>query len=68
MFGLAGILYSLISTTLAGSAIVVSLVLGYDTLVPLLIAAGIGFAAALPTSLIAAKLMRGNVSDDLKAG
>lgn len=54
MFGLAGILYSLISTTLAGSAIVVSLVLGYDTLVPLLIAAGIGFAAALPASLIVA--------------
>ncbi|KAA2312773.1 CTP synthetase [Puniceibacterium sp. HSS470] len=68
MFGLAGILYSLISTTLAGSAIVVSLVLGYDTLVPLLIAAGIGFAAAIPASLIVAKLMRGNVSDDLKAG
>ncbi|MEJ6388716.1 CTP synthetase [Gymnodinialimonas ulvae] len=64
MFGLAGILYSLISTTLAGSAIVVSLVLGYDTLVPLLIAAGIGFAAALPASLIVAKQMRGKVSDE----
>ncbi len=55
MFGLAGILYSLISTTLAGTAIVVSLVMGYDTLVPLLIAAGIGFVAALPASIIIAK-------------
>lgn len=59
MFSLASMLYSLIATTLAGSAIVVSLVLGYDTLVPLLIAAGIGFAAALPASLIVAKQMRG---------
>jgi hypothetical protein len=68
MFRLAGILYSLISTTLAGSAIVVSLVLGYDTLVPLLIAAGIGFVAALPASLIVAKQMRGSVSNEKKAG
>jgi hypothetical protein len=59
MFSLASMLYSLIATTLAGSAIVVSLVLGYDTLVPLLIAAGIGCAAALPASLIVAKQMRG---------
>lgn len=59
MFGLAGILYSLISTTLAGSAIVVSLVLGYDTLEPLLIAAGIGFVTAFPASVIVARRMRG---------
>jgi len=59
MFSLASMLYSLIATTLAGPVIVVSLILGYDTLVPLLIAAGIGFAAALPASLIIAKQMRG---------
>lgn len=59
MFSLASMLYSLIATTLTGSAIVVSLVLGYDTLIPLLIAAGIGFVAALPASLIIAKQMRG---------
>ena len=35
MLRLAGILYSLIGTTLAGSLVVVALVTGYDTLVPI---------------------------------
>ena len=68
MFDLAGILYSVISTTLAGSAIVVSLVMGYDTLGPMLVAAGIGFAAALPASVIVAKRMRGHASGKKKSG
>lgn len=59
MFSLASMLYSLISTTLAGTAIIISLVMGYDTLVPLLIAAAIGFVAALPASLFVAKQMQG---------
>ena len=67
MFGLAGLLYSLIGTKLAGSAIVVSLALGNDTLAPLLIAAGIGFATALPAALIVAKQIHGNAIDKMKA-
>ena len=59
MFGLAGILYSLVATTLAGSAIVVALVMGYDTLVPLVVAAGIGFVAALPASYVIARKLGG---------
>lgn len=52
MMRLAGILFSLIATTLAGSAVVVSLTLGYDTLQPILVAAALGGAAALPVTWI----------------
>lgn len=55
MLRLAGILYAFISTTLAGIAIVVALVMGFDTLVPILVAAAIGFVAALPASYLIAK-------------
>lgn len=57
MFKLASILYSLVGTTLAGSAVVISLVAGYDTLVPILVAAGVGFLVALPASIIVAKMI-----------
>lgn len=55
MMRLASILYSLISTTLAGSFIVVSLVAGYTTLNPILIAAALGFVLALPVSWLIAR-------------
>lgn len=55
MHRLAGILFSLISTTLAGTAIVVSLVMGYDTLQPIVIAAALGFVAAVPATWIVTK-------------
>ena len=42
MLRLAGILYSLIGTTLAGSLVVVALVTGYDTLVPIVTGAFVG--------------------------
>jgi putative flippase GtrA len=61
MYGLASVLYSLISTTLAGTAIVVSLVMGYDTWMPLLISAGIGFVAAVPASYIVAKMIKNQI-------
>jgi hypothetical protein len=47
---LARILYTLISTSLAGTFIVVALVAGWDTLNPILIAAAAGFVAALPVT------------------
>lgn len=51
------LIYSIAGASLAGTAIVVSLVMGFDTLRPILIAAALGFAAALPVSwLIARKI------------
>ena len=59
MLRLAMMLYSLIGTTLAGSAVVVALVIGQDTLRPILIAAALGFIAALPVAwAVAAQLYR----------
>ena len=52
MLRIALMLYSLIGTTLAGSAVVVALVAGPDGLNGILLAAGLGFAAAVPVSLL----------------
>ena len=53
------ILFSKISTTLMGVGMIVSLVMGYDTLNPLLIAIGIGFVVSIPASWIIAKQIAG---------
>lgn len=55
MTRLAGILFSLISTTLMGSAVVAALTMGKDTLTPILIAAAIGFVAAIPVTWVVSK-------------
>lgn len=55
MLRLASMLYSLIGTTLAGSAVVVALVIGQDTLKPIVAAAVIGFIAAVPVTWAVAK-------------
>ncbi|MCM2561588.1 CTP synthetase [Lutimaribacter sp. EGI FJ00015] len=55
MLRLASILYSLISTSLAGSFIVVALVTGYTTLMPIIYAAAAGFVLALPVSWAVSK-------------
>lgn len=55
MTRLTMILYSMIGTTLAGSAIVVALVTGNDTLQPILMAAAAGAVVALPVSWWVAK-------------
>ena len=54
MLRLASILYSIISTTLAGTAVIGVLVAGYDTLTPILLAAGAGAVIALPISWLVA--------------
>jgi predicted PurR-regulated permease PerM len=59
MFRLASILYSLISTSVAGSLIIAALVAGYDTLTPIVIAAAIGFVVSLPISWFVAKALYG---------
>ena len=55
MIRLATILYSLIATTLAGTAVVVVLTAGYGTLVPIVAAAAVGATLALPVSYLIAR-------------
>lgn len=55
MLRLASMLYSLIGTTLAGSAVVVALVIGQDTLKPIVAAAILGFVLALPVTYVVAR-------------
>lgn len=59
MIRLFGILYAIGGTTLAGSAIVVALTLGYDTLVPILASAGAGALMALPICWVVARRLVG---------
>lgn len=49
------ILHIFIGSTLAGSAVVAALTLGFDTLVPILVAAALGFVAAIPVSWLVAR-------------
>lgn len=53
------ILFSMISTTMMGVAMVAALTMGYDTLNPLLVAIGIGFVLSLPATWIIAKQIAG---------
>ncbi|PWR04137.1 hypothetical protein DKT77_02820 [Meridianimarinicoccus roseus] len=55
MLRLASLLYSLIGTTLAGSAIVVALVMGHDDLQGIVVAAALGAVAALPVAVAVAR-------------
>lgn len=48
------ILHIFVGSTLAGSAVIFSLTLGYDTLKPILAAACIGFFGAVPVSVYVA--------------
>ena len=59
MLRLGFILHLFIGSTLAGSAVVAALVMRQDTLLPILLAAGLGFVAAFPvTYLVTKKLYR----------
>jgi predicted PurR-regulated permease PerM len=53
------IIFSMASTTLMGTFIVAALVMGMDTLQPILIAAALGFVAAIPVSWIVARQIAG---------
>jgi predicted PurR-regulated permease PerM len=55
MTRLAGILFSIIATSLMGIGIIIALVTGNDTLRPILIAAAIGFVLAVPVTWIVTK-------------
>jgi hypothetical protein len=49
------VLFSMISTSLMGTAIVIALTMGMDTLTPILIAAGVGFVLAVPAGWLLAR-------------
>lgn len=49
------ILYSMIATALAGSAVIAVLSMGFDTLWPIVGAAAVGAAVALPVSWLVAR-------------
>lgn len=55
MLRLGFILHLFIGSTIAGSAVVAALVMGGDTLLPILLAAGIGFIAACPVTYVVTK-------------
>jgi hypothetical protein len=55
MIRLESILYSIIATTLSVSLIVAALTMGYDTLMPILIGAGVGTILAVPVSVVVAR-------------
>ncbi|WP_299356769.1 CTP synthetase [uncultured Shimia sp.] len=55
MLRLALILHLFIGSTIAGSAVVAALATGNDTPIPILIAALVGFFAAIPVSAAVAK-------------
>lgn len=49
------ILYAMIATAMAGSGVIAVLATGYDTLWPILIAAAIGAALAVPATWAVAR-------------
>ncbi len=60
MLRLASILYSIVGTSLAGSFIIVALVSGYGTLMPILGGAVIGAVLAIPVSYFVARAIISN--------
>ena len=57
MTRLSMLLFSIVSTTLMGVFIVVALVLGFDTLAPIVGAAAAGFVVAMPASWVLARMI-----------
>ena len=60
MLGLVLILHLFIGATLAGSFVVLALVLGLATALPIAAAVLLGFVAAFPVSWIVAKALHGD--------
>ena len=55
MYRLALLLHIFIGSTLAGTGVIVALVIGKDTLMPILLSALIGFVLSIPASILVAK-------------
>ncbi|MBR2657049.1 MAG: CTP synthetase [Loktanella sp.] len=61
MFRLATMLYSIIGTSFAGSLVVLALATGYDTLLPIIIAAAVGAVLGIPASWYVARAITVNI-------
>lgn len=59
MLPLMLVIHIFLGSTIAGSAIIVALVLGHDTLVPIAVAGVAGFVLSLPASWMVAKRLAG---------
>ncbi len=59
MLPLTLIIHIFLGSTLAGSAVILVLTLGYGTLMPILIAAAVGFLGSIPLSILVAKRIVG---------
>ncbi|MCQ0092843.1 CTP synthetase [Roseovarius sp. M141] len=55
MWRLAGILHLFIGSTLAGSGVIAALVMGYDDMSGILIAAALGFVVSFPVTWLIAR-------------
>ncbi|WP_348646259.1 hypothetical protein [Pseudohalocynthiibacter sp. F2068] len=55
MFRLALFLFSMVATSLAGTGVIIALVSGHDTLMPILYSAAAGFIAAIPVTYVIAR-------------
>lgn len=55
MLRLTLLMFSIISTALMGTAVIIALTIGQDTLIPILVAAATGFVLAIPVSWLVAR-------------
>ncbi|SHK91321.1 hypothetical protein SAMN05444414_102241 [Roseovarius marisflavi] len=60
MLQLGFILHLFIGSTLAGVAVISALVMGHDTMTPILIAAALGFLIAIPVTILVTKMLYEN--------
>lgn len=56
------VIHIFLGSTLAGVGVVAALTLGLDTLTPILVAAGVGFAVAFPASWAIARRLKATAS------
>mgnify|MGYP000754627083 CR=1 FL=1 len=61
MLRLASMLYSIIGTSMAGALVVAALTMGYDTALPIIIAAVVGAVLGVPTSYFVARAILNNI-------
>ena len=63
MYRVASLLYSIVSTSLAGTLVIVALVAGLDTGRSIILAAASGFAIAVPVAWLVARRIVGAPSE-----
>lgn len=59
MLPLMLIVHIFLGSTLAGTAVIAVLVMGYTTVLPIVLAAAVGFVAAFPASYLVARKLEG---------